>query len=216
MYTLDTNAIIYYLDEDAAVVPVLEPILAQDIAIFVSVVTELELLSHPGLTEEDIAEIAQVLTSMVVFPLESRLAQLAGTLRRQYRLKRPDSIVAATALLTRTTLVTRNIRDFQEIAALSLLPIDTTAPGILGCIVLLGTPPVFRALRMPGKTIEIKTPRHDPRSRGMTRETVRKIARYFEHMGSTPPREPQWAVRLTRVPPAAPWRPAGLPWQSPR
>jgi predicted nucleic acid-binding protein len=123
VYTLDTNAIIYYLDEDAAVVPVLEPILAQDIAIFVSVVTELELLSHPGLTEEDIAEIAQVLTSMVVFPLESRLAQLAGTLRRQYRLKTPDSIVAATALLTRTTLVTRNIRDFQEIAALSLLPI---------------------------------------------------------------------------------------------
>jgi predicted nucleic acid-binding protein len=123
VYTLDTNAIIYYLDEDAAVVPVLEPILAQDVAIFVSVVTELELLSHPGLTEEDIAEIAQVLTSMVVFPLESRLAQLAGTIRRQYRLKTPDSIVAATALLTRTTLVTRNIRDFQEIATLSLLPI---------------------------------------------------------------------------------------------
>ena len=123
MYTLDTNAIIYYLDEDPAVVPVLEPILAQDIAIFVSVVTELELLSHPGLTEEDIVEIAQVLMSMVVFPLESRLAQLAGTLRRQYRLKTPDSIVAATALLTRTTLVTRNIRDFQNIEALLLLPI---------------------------------------------------------------------------------------------
>ena len=123
MYTLDTNAIIYYLDEDPIVVPVLEPILAQDIAIFVSVVTELELLSHPGLTEEDMAEIAQVLMSMVVFPLESRLAQLAGALRRQYRLKTPGSIVAATALLTRTTLVTRNIRDFQGIEALSLLPI---------------------------------------------------------------------------------------------
>ena len=123
MYTLDTNAIIYYLDEDPAVVPVLEPILAQDIALFVSVVTELELLSHPGLTEEDMAEIAQVLTSMVVFPLESRLAQLAGTLRRQYRLKTPDSIVAATALLTHTTLVTRNIRDFQDIEGLALLPI---------------------------------------------------------------------------------------------
>jgi predicted nucleic acid-binding protein len=123
VYTLDTNAIIYYLDEDPAVIPVLEPILAQDIAIFVSVVTELELLSHPGLTEEDMAEIAQVLMSVVVFPLESRLALLAGALCRQYRLKTPDSIVAATALLTRTTLVTRNIRDFQDIEVLSLLPI---------------------------------------------------------------------------------------------
>ena len=123
MYTLDTNAIIYYLDEDPTVIPLLEPILGQDMAIFVSVVTELELLSHPGLTEEDMAEIQQLLTSVVIFPLESRLAQLAGALRRQYHLKTPDSVVAATALLTRTTLVTRNIRDFQGIGGLSLLPI---------------------------------------------------------------------------------------------
>ena len=123
MYTLDTNAIIYYLDEDPTVVPLLEPILGQDMAIFVSVVTELELLSHPGLTEEDMAVIQQLLTSVVIFPLESRLAQLAGALRRQYHLKTPDSVVAATALLTHTTLVTRNIRDFQGIDGLSLLPI---------------------------------------------------------------------------------------------
>ena len=123
MYTLDTNAIIYYLDEEPTVVPLLEPILGQDMAIFVSVVTELELLSHPGLTEEDMAEIQQLLTSVVIFPLESRLAQLAGALRRQYHLKTPDSVVAATALLTHTTLVTRNIRDFQGIDGLSLLPI---------------------------------------------------------------------------------------------
>ena len=64
MYTLDTNAIIYYLDEDPTVVPRLEPILGQDSAIFVSVVTELELLSHPGVTEEDITEIQQLLTSV--------------------------------------------------------------------------------------------------------------------------------------------------------
>ena len=123
MYTLDTNAIIYYLDEEPTVVPLLEPILGQDMAIFVSVVTELELLSHPGLTEEHMAAIQQLLTSVVIFPLESRLAQLAGALRRQYHLKTPDSVVAATALLTHTTLVTRNIRDFQGIDGLSLLPI---------------------------------------------------------------------------------------------
>ena len=123
MYTLDTNAIIYYLDEDPTVVPLLDPLLGQDIAIFVSVVTELELLSHPGLTEEDMAEMQQLLTSVVIFPLESRLAQLAAALRRQYHLKTPDSVVAATALLTRTTLVTRNVRDFQGIDGLSLLPI---------------------------------------------------------------------------------------------
>lgn len=123
MYTFDTNAIIYYLDEDPAVVAVIEPLLAQDIALFVSVVTEIELLSYGGLTDDDIQEIAHLLTSLVVFPLKSRLGHLAAALRRQYRLKTPDSIVAATALLTRTTLVTRNVRDFQGIVGLALLPI---------------------------------------------------------------------------------------------
>ena len=33
MYTLDTNAIIYYLDDDPTVVPLLDPIFGQDIAI---------------------------------------------------------------------------------------------------------------------------------------------------------------------------------------
>jgi len=62
MYTLDTNAIIYYLREDA----------------------------------------------------------IAGPLRRQYNIKTADGIVAATALFTGTTLITRNIRDFQKIPNLLL------------------------------------------------------------------------------------------------
>ncbi len=40
------------------------------------------------------------------------------------RLKAADSAIAATALLTHTTPVTRNIRDFQQIDALQLLEIE--------------------------------------------------------------------------------------------
>jgi predicted nucleic acid-binding protein len=35
-----------------------------------------------------------------------------------YRLKTPDSAIAATALLTKTTLLTRNVDDFRQIAPL--------------------------------------------------------------------------------------------------
>ena len=85
MYTLDTNAIIYYLKGDAAAVSVLEPLLAPDIALYVSAVTELELLSSPALTDDDVAAICQLLTSVVVIPVDSRLARLAGYLRRAYQ-----------------------------------------------------------------------------------------------------------------------------------
>ena len=123
MYTLDTNAIIYYLKSEQAAVSVLEPLFAQDIAIYVSAITELELFSFPALTDEDISAISQLLTSVVIIPVDSRLARFAGYLRRAYRLKTADSAIAATALLTHTMLLTRNMQDFQRIPTLSLVPI---------------------------------------------------------------------------------------------
>jgi predicted nucleic acid-binding protein len=91
MYTLDTNAIIYYLKSEIAVASVLESMFAQDIALYVSAITELELFSSPALTDEDISAISQLLTSVVIIPVDSRLARLAGYLRREYRLKTADS-----------------------------------------------------------------------------------------------------------------------------
>jgi len=123
VYTLDTNAIIYYLKSEAVAVSVLEPVFAQDVALYVSAITELELLSSPTLTDEDISAISQLLTSVVIIPVDSRLARFAGYLRRGYRVKTADSVIAATALLTHTSLVTRNVGDFQRIPTLSLMPI---------------------------------------------------------------------------------------------
>ena len=123
MHTLDTNAIIYYLDPDLTVAEIIDAIFAQDDAIYVSTITELELFSHSGLSDEDMAQIEQLLTSVVRVPVDSQLARVAADLRRLYRLKTPDSAIAATALLTHTTLVTRNIRDFRHVKELRLLEI---------------------------------------------------------------------------------------------
>ena len=73
---------------------------------FVSTVTELELYSSPDLNDEEEAGVPRLLTDMFVVPLDSRLARSAGSLRWVYRLQTPDSAIAATALLTKTTLPT--------------------------------------------------------------------------------------------------------------
>lgn len=123
MFTLDTNAIIYYPKNEARAVSTLEPLFVQDVALYVSSITELELFSSPALTDKDILAISQLLASLVIIPLDSRLARFAGYLRRLYRLKTADSAIAATALLTHTTLVTRNISDFQRIPTLALMDV---------------------------------------------------------------------------------------------
>lgn len=121
MYTLDTNAIIYYLDRDPAVVVLLDHLFDNvDATFYVSTVTELEPYSYPDLNDEEEAAITRLLTDMFVVPLDSRLARYAGYLRRLYRLKTPDSAIAATAMLTKTTLLTRNMDDFRQIEDLKV------------------------------------------------------------------------------------------------
>jgi predicted nucleic acid-binding protein len=121
VYTFDTNAIIYYLDRDQAVVILLDRLFENvDATFYVSTVTELELYSYPDLSEEEEAGIKRLLTDMFVVPLDSRMARYAGYLRRLYRLKTPDSAIATTAILTKTTLLTHNVEDFRQIDNLKL------------------------------------------------------------------------------------------------
>ena len=121
MYTLDTNTIIYYLNRDAAVVSTLEALFENpDVVFYVSTVTEIELYSYPELREEEEAGITRLLTDMFVVPVDSRIARYAGYVRRLYRTKTPDAAIAATVILTKTTLLTRNMGGFEGIDSLKL------------------------------------------------------------------------------------------------
>jgi predicted nucleic acid-binding protein len=124
MYTFDTNPIIYYIDDEPAAVAMLDDLFIRAVPLYTSTITELELFSYPALTEEEEVRIEAFLRRVRIIPVFSNIARIAGDLRRLYpRLKGFDSAVAATALFTNSTLVTRNIRDFEQIDGLSLLPI---------------------------------------------------------------------------------------------
>jgi len=124
VYVLDTNAIIYYTDDEPAAVAALEPLFAANPPIYISTLTELELFSHAAMTEEDAMRLETFLDAVHVLPLTSQIARIAGDLRRAHAgLKAFDSGIAATALFTHSQLITRNIRDFRDIDGLSLLAI---------------------------------------------------------------------------------------------
>lgn len=123
MYTLDTNAIIYYLKGDAKTVAIFRDIFNGGVPIYISVITELELFSFSELSAKEIENIDNLLKTVMIIPIDSRVARTAGFVRRRYKLKVPDSIIASTSMLTGTTLITRNIDDFKKIPALPLLKI---------------------------------------------------------------------------------------------
>ncbi len=125
MYTLDTNAIIYYYTNDEpGAVSILEPIFEQNVPLFVSTLTVMELFSYPGLTPEEEERLNRVLSTTRIEPFSVGIARLAGDLRRRYPSLKPlDSGIAATSFYMNSTLATRNVRDFQRIEELLLLAI---------------------------------------------------------------------------------------------
>lgn len=119
MYTLDTNAILYYLKDDAGAVSVLRDVFAENVPIYVSAVTELELFAYSDLSAEEESLIEGLLATVSVIPVDSRIARLAALVRRDYRLKVPDSVIAATAMFTGSKLLTGNTMRIGCLSALN-------------------------------------------------------------------------------------------------
>lgn len=120
MYTLDTNAIIYYLKDDQDAVYLLSDIVAENSPLYISTITEIELFSFPKLSDQEADQIDEILRTVAIIPVDSRIARTAGLIRRTYHINIADSAIAATALFTGTTILTHNSRDFRKIPNLSV------------------------------------------------------------------------------------------------
>lgn len=122
-YSLDTNAIIYWLKNDEKATITLQKVFADIQPISISAIVLVELFSYPDLSQNEQWQINDITSTMTIVPLDSRIAQGAGFLRKVYKIKIADSVIAATALSAGSTLITRNIKDFKNIPSLNLLEI---------------------------------------------------------------------------------------------
>jgi predicted nucleic acid-binding protein len=83
-----------------------------------SVITRAELLADPAANDPTIL---RLLAAMDELPVDRRVAERAGRLRReQQSLKMPDALIAATALVHSLTLRTNNVRDFRAVKELRI------------------------------------------------------------------------------------------------
>lgn len=91
----------------------------------VSEISRLEVLGFHKLSEEERNYLESVFFILNTIPINKEVIDKAIELRKKYKIKSNDSIVAATALLNDLELFTRNTSDFENIEGLKIKnPID--------------------------------------------------------------------------------------------
>jgi predicted nucleic acid-binding protein len=100
-YVLDTNIISFFLNGDANLLSYFNYT-----NIHISFITELELKSISSLSKNDITSLEAFLQTCIITDINTPIKNAAIAFRKNFKLKLPDAIVAATASYLGYELVT--------------------------------------------------------------------------------------------------------------
>lgn len=121
-YLWDTNTVIYYLQQQFP--PNAEHFIDKSLnegQPCISSITEIELLCWNTTSENDLTVLKNFISDCLVIELEKSIKLKTVEIRKAYRVKLPDAIIAASAIIYNLTLVTRNTKDFQTIEGLTVI-----------------------------------------------------------------------------------------------
>jgi predicted nucleic acid-binding protein len=90
------------------------------IAPIFSIITKIEVLGFKDITKGENMAISKMLDSGELVYIDGDIAQQTINLRQKHRIKTPDAIIAATALVNNSELWTANTSDFSNIEGLKL------------------------------------------------------------------------------------------------
>jgi predicted nucleic acid-binding protein len=120
-YLLDSNTVIDYI---AGLYPEnAQEWLSQliDDEINVSIITKIEVLSFNPDEDDNYHVLADFFEAANIFELTSDIVNKTILIRQKQKIKLPDAVIAATALINGLTLVSRNTKDFKAIKELEVL-----------------------------------------------------------------------------------------------
>lgn len=121
-YLIDTNIAIAYLDNT---LPEKGLNFVGDLPVLLSVISRIELLGWFDVPPKSLSKIGNYINGAIVYSLDEQIVLKTIELRQMCRIKTPDAIIAATAIINDFTLLTRNLSDFNAIPDLTIFnPFD--------------------------------------------------------------------------------------------
>ena len=116
-YLLDTNAVIDFMGKK---LPAKSQFFLSEIIddeLNISAINKIELLGFSFVEQSliDFVSFAEI------YPIDDQTIDMTIDLRKKHKIKLPDAIVAATAIINGFTVITHNIKDFQKITELQVI-----------------------------------------------------------------------------------------------
>lgn len=112
---LDTNIILYLLNGDETLAELLN-----GKQLYISVITELELLGFKGINKKEENVIKEFVSQCKTIAINNEVKQKTIRIRKVYNTKLPDSIIIATALYLDLPLITSDV-EFKKVNELTLI-----------------------------------------------------------------------------------------------
>ena len=113
----DTNIIIYV----SKGILNLDDFLTENDELFISSISYMEAYGFPFQDKQEEKEIVKFCTMFNRFSITEEIEKRTILIRKSHKIKLPDAIIAATAIVHNLILVTRNDSDFKNISGLKVL-----------------------------------------------------------------------------------------------
>lgn len=112
---IDTNIILYLLSGDDTIADFLN-----DKTIFISFVTELELLGYQEINHEELLKIKNLLEDSTIIDINSDIKKIVIEFRKSNKIKLPDAIIAATSHYLNIPFMTSD-KNLTKLSKLNIL-----------------------------------------------------------------------------------------------
>jgi predicted nucleic acid-binding protein len=114
-FLMDTNVVIGYLSNQ---LPSAGATVIDKLPGVISIITKIELLGWYNASPAQLEKLQPFINNAQIYNLGEDVVQQTIAIRQRYKIKLPDAVVAATAMVHGHKLITRNSVDFKDIAGL--------------------------------------------------------------------------------------------------
>ena len=87
----------------------------------ISIITNIELFATKNISQEEYGLLEKFVAFSVSHDVNKELIDITIKIRQYYKIKLPDAIIAATAIIHNLTLISRNSKDFNGIEGLEFI-----------------------------------------------------------------------------------------------